>query len=80
MVDKIPPLTNIPLRKIKISTQSTISNITSEKNIEEKLIRLIIFYIIGIKQILQQKEKEKNKRYRNLDNKRKQITHNLYNV
>ena len=80
MVDIIPPLTNIPLRKIKISTQSTISNITSEKNIKEKLIRLIIFYIIGIKQILQQKEKEKNKRYRNLDNKRKQITHNLYNV
>ena len=47
IVDKIPSPINIPPLEIKLSTQSTISNITSEKNIEERLIRLMNFHPSG---------------------------------
>ena len=71
MVDKIPSPIDIPPKEIKLSTQSTIFDITTEKNIEEKLIILMIFYLSGIIQRLKKKEK---KRYRKLGNKRNQIT------
>ena len=72
MVDKIPSPRNIPLQEIKPSTQSTISNITSEKQYRRKVNK--------IDEFLSKWNNSRNKRYRKFNTKRNKINQKGYNT
>ena len=78
MVDKIPSPRNIPPQEIKPSTQSTISNITSEKQYRRKVNKVDEFLskCNNSKTTITTKEKEK-KTSKNWQQKEQNNSRNL---